>query len=27
LSYWYLHSQSRVGWTHELDIRPFAERF
>jgi NAD(P)-dependent dehydrogenase (short-subunit alcohol dehydrogenase family) len=26
-AYWYLHSQSRDGWTHELDIRPFAEKF
>jgi hypothetical protein len=26
-TYWYLHSQKRDGWTHELDIRPFAEKF
>ena len=26
-AYWYLHSQSRDGWTHELDIRPYAEKF
>jgi len=26
-AYWYLHNQSRDGWTHELDIRPFAEKF
>jgi NAD(P)-dependent dehydrogenase (short-subunit alcohol dehydrogenase family) len=26
-AYWYLHIQSRDGWTHELDIRPFAEKF
>src|SRR6201996_46758 len=24
-AYWYVHSQSRDGWTHELDIRPFGE--
>jgi NAD(P)-dependent dehydrogenase (short-subunit alcohol dehydrogenase family) len=26
-AYWYLHSQSRDGWTHELDIRPYAEKW
>jgi len=26
-AYWYLHSQKRDGWTHELDIRPYAETF
>ena len=26
-AYWYLHSQSRDAWTHELDIRPYAEKF
>lgn len=26
-AYWYLHQQSRDGWTHELDIRPFAEKW
>lgn len=26
-AYWYLHNQSRDGWTHELDIRPYAEKF
>ena len=26
-AYWYLHNQPRDGWTHELDIRPFAETF
>ena len=26
-AYWYLHSQSRDGWTFELDLRPFAERW
>ncbi len=24
-TYWTLHHQRRDGWTHELDIRPFAE--
>ena len=24
-AYWYLHNQARDGWTHELDLRPFAE--
>ena len=24
-AYWNLHHQKRDGWTHELDIRPFAE--
>lgn len=23
--YWYLHQQTRDGWTHELDLRPFRE--
>src|SRR5216684_125209 len=26
-AYWALHNQSRDGWTHELDIRPYAERW
>jgi hypothetical protein len=26
-AYWTLHSQSRDGWTHELDIRPSIERW
>jgi NAD(P)-dependent dehydrogenase (short-subunit alcohol dehydrogenase family) len=26
-AYWYLHSQQRDGWTHELDLRPFAEKW
>ncbi|KAF0137036.1 MAG: short-chain dehydrogenase/reductase SDR [Xanthobacteraceae bacterium] len=26
-TYWYLHAQPRDGWTHELDIRPYAERW
>lgn len=24
-AYWYLHSQPRDAWTHELDLRPFGE--
>ena len=24
-AYWALHHQHRDGWTHELDIRPYAE--
>lgn len=26
-SYWMLHHQSRDAWTHEMDIRPFGEKF
>jgi NAD(P)-dependent dehydrogenase (short-subunit alcohol dehydrogenase family) len=26
-SYWHLHEQPRNAWTHELDLRPFNERF
>ncbi len=26
-TYWMLHHQSRDAWTHELDVRPFAEKF
>ena len=26
-TYWYLHQQPRNSWTHELDLRPFKERF
>ena len=26
-AYWQLHHQARDGWTHELDLRPFAEKF
>jgi NAD(P)-dependent dehydrogenase (short-subunit alcohol dehydrogenase family) len=26
-AYWYLHNQSRDGWTFELDLRPYAERW
>jgi hypothetical protein len=26
-AYWTLHNQSRDGWTHELDLRPYVERW
>jgi NAD(P)-dependent dehydrogenase (short-subunit alcohol dehydrogenase family) len=26
-TYWQLHRQPRDGWTHELDIRPYGERW
>ena len=26
-AYWYLHTQTRDGWTFELDIRPFMEKW
>ena len=26
-SYWYLHQQPRDAWTHELDLRPWTEKF
>jgi len=26
-TYWYLHQQPPSTWTHELDLRPFKERF
>jgi NAD(P)-dependent dehydrogenase (short-subunit alcohol dehydrogenase family) len=26
-AYWQLHQQHRSAWTHELDLRPWAERF
>ena len=26
-AYWALHMQPRSAWTHELDLRPFCERF
>ena len=26
-AYWVLHNQSRDGWTHELDLRPYIERW
>jgi NAD(P)-dependent dehydrogenase (short-subunit alcohol dehydrogenase family) len=26
-AYWFVHHQARDGWTHELDLRPFAEKW
>ncbi len=26
-AYWFLHTQDRTAWTHELDLRPFREAF
>lgn len=26
-AYWFLHTQHRTAWTHELDLRPFRESF
>jgi NADP-dependent 3-hydroxy acid dehydrogenase YdfG len=26
-NYWYLHTQPRDAWTHELDLRPYMETF
>ena len=26
-NYWMLHSQPRDAWTHELDLRPWMEKF
>jgi NAD(P)-dependent dehydrogenase (short-subunit alcohol dehydrogenase family) len=26
-SYWFVHSQHRSAWTHELDLRPYMETF
>jgi NAD(P)-dependent dehydrogenase (short-subunit alcohol dehydrogenase family) len=26
-AYWMLHQQARDAWTHELDLRPYMERF
>jgi hypothetical protein len=26
-AYWFAHEQSKDGWTHELDLRPAAERW
>jgi NADP-dependent 3-hydroxy acid dehydrogenase YdfG len=25
--YWHVHSQHKSAWTHELDVRPFPEKF
>jgi NAD(P)-dependent dehydrogenase (short-subunit alcohol dehydrogenase family) len=26
-AYWFLHTQDRTAWTHELDLRPYREAF
>jgi NAD(P)-dependent dehydrogenase (short-subunit alcohol dehydrogenase family) len=26
-AYWFAHQQARDGWTHELDLRPFVEKW
>jgi len=26
-TYWMLHTQPRSAWSHEIDLRPFCERF
>ena len=26
-AYWFVHSQHRSAWTHELDLRPYMEKF
>ena len=26
-AYWYVHTQHRSAWTHELDLRPYMEKF
>jgi hypothetical protein len=26
-AYWHIHKQHRSAWTHELDLRPYKERF
>jgi hypothetical protein len=26
-AYWQLHRQPRSAWTHELDLRPWSEKF
>lgn len=26
-AYWMLHNQTRDAWTHEMDLRPYAEKF
>ena len=26
-AFWYLAHQDRSAWTHELDVRPFKEKF
>ena len=26
-TYWFVHTQHRSAWTHELDFRPYMEKF
>ena len=26
-AYWFVHTQHRSAWTHELDLRPYMEKF
>jgi len=26
-AYWQLHAQPRSAWTHEIDLRPWCEKF
>ena len=26
-TYWFVHTQDRTAWTHELDLRPYRESF
>lgn len=26
-SYWYLHTQPRTAFTHEIDLRPYVEKW
>ena len=26
-TYWFVHSQDRTAWTHEVDLRPYMEKF
>jgi NADP-dependent 3-hydroxy acid dehydrogenase YdfG len=26
-TYWMLHAQPRDAWTHEIDVRPWSEKF
>ena len=26
-AYWFVHTQHRSSWTHELDLRPYMEKF
>lgn len=26
-TYWQLHKQDQTAWTHEIDLRPYTEKF